>query len=121
MNMRAAVLYRTAAVLLVLFSAGHTLGFRKTDPRWGVDSLIDSIRSVHFRTQGFNRTYWDFHVGFGFLVSVFFLFAAILAWQLGGLPANTLATALCCEILAHSLFLPCGQCGSTQRATCEDR
>jgi hypothetical protein len=48
--MRVAVLYRVAAVLLLLFAVGHTLRFR-----------------------------------------VFYLFAAILAWQLGGLPSETLA------------------------------
>jgi len=41
--------------------------------------------------QGFNRTYWDLFVAAGFSVGVFYLFAAILAWQLGGLPAATLA------------------------------
>ncbi len=49
------------------------------------------MHSIHFDAQGFNRTYWDFFVGAGLTVGVFFLFAAILAWQLGGLPAETLA------------------------------
>src|SRR5437016_7798598 len=47
---------------------------------------------MHFAVQGFNRTYWDFYVGFGFLISVFLVFAAILAWQLGRLPSATLAS-----------------------------
>jgi len=89
--MRASVLYRTASVLLLLFAIGHTLGFRKTDPKWGVDTLISSMQSIHFDAQGFNRTYWDFYVGFGLLVSVFLVFMAVLAWQIGGLPAETLA------------------------------
>src|SRR6266849_4073068 len=38
-----------------------------------------------------NRTYWDLFVAAGFAVGVFYLFAAILAWQLGVLPAATLA------------------------------
>ncbi len=49
------------------------------------------MQSIHFDVQGFSRTYWDFYVGFGLFVSVFLLFAAVLAWQLGGLPAETLA------------------------------
>jgi hypothetical protein len=85
------MLYRIAAVLLVLFAIGHTLGFRQTDPTWGVDALVSSMRSIHFDVQGFNRTYWDFFVATGFSVGVFYLFAAILAWQLGGLPAASLA------------------------------
>jgi hypothetical protein len=88
--MRASMLYRIAAVLLLLFAAGHTLGFRQSDPAWGVDSLLASMRSIHFDVQGFNRSYWDLFQAAGFSVGVFYLFAAILAWQLGGLPAASL-------------------------------
>src|SRR5271168_948613 len=90
-KMKAPVLYRIAAVLLLLFAVGHTLGFRQSDPSWGVDSLLGSMRSIHFEVQGFSRTYWDLFVAAGFCVGVFYFFSAILAWQLGGLPAETLA------------------------------
>ena len=53
--------------------------------------MIMAMRSIHFDVQGSNRTYWDFYVGFGLFVSVFLVFSAVLAWQLGGLPAATLA------------------------------
>src|SRR5271170_17131 len=89
--MKASILYRIAAVLLLLFAVGHTLGFRQSDPSWGVDSLLGSMRSIHFEVQGFSRTYWDLFVAAGFCVGVFYFFSAILAWQLGGLPAETLA------------------------------
>jgi hypothetical protein len=89
-NLKPSILYRTASVLLLLFAAGHTLGFRKIDPNWGADSLISSMRSIHFDAMGSSRTYWDFYVGFGLFVSVFLLFAAVLAWQLAGLPAEIL-------------------------------
>ncbi len=94
------VLYKIASLLILLFAAGHTLGFRRSDPRWGVDSLLASMRSIHFDTQGFNRTYWDFFSGFGLFVSLLLVFAAVVAWQLGGLPPaqfafmRTLAWAL---------------------------
>jgi hypothetical protein len=88
--MKASMLYRVAAVLLLLFAVGHTLGFRQSDPKWGVDALLGSMRSIHFDVQGFNRTYWDLFVAAGFSVGVFYLFAAILAWELGGLPAANL-------------------------------
>src|ERR1700689_1970349 len=87
--MRASMFYRIAAVLLLLFAVGHTLGFRQSDPAWGVDALLASMRSIQFEVQGFNRTYWDLFLAAGFSVGVFYLFAAILAWQLGGLPAAT--------------------------------
>ena len=106
--MKASLFYRIAAVLLVLFAVGHTLGFRASDPKWGVEALLGSMRSIHFDVQGFNPTYWDLFEAAGFSVGVLYLFAAILAWQLGGLPAATLALmrgtawafALCFAIIA---------------------
>ena len=89
--MKPSIFYRVAAVLLLLFAAGHTLGFRQSDPKWGVDALLGSMRSIHFDVQGFNRTCWDLFVAAGLSVGVFYLFAAILAWQLGSLPKETLA------------------------------
>ncbi|HMK21665.1 MAG TPA: hypothetical protein VK466_04985 [Terriglobales bacterium] len=89
--MNASRFYRIAAVLLLLFAIGHTLGFRQSDPQWGVDALLVAMRSIHFDVQGFSRTYWDLFLAAGFSVGVFYLFAAILAWQLGSLPQPTLA------------------------------
>ena len=89
--MRASMFYRIAAVLLLLFAVGHTLGFSQSDPAWGIDALLSGMRSIHFDVQGSDRTYWDLFLAAGYTVGVFYLFAAILAWQLGGLPPATLA------------------------------
>ena len=89
--MKASIFYRAAAVFLLLFALGHTLGFRQSDPQWGVDALLASMKSIHFDMQGFSRTYWDLFLAAGFTVAVFYVFAAILAWQLGGLPPETLS------------------------------
>ena len=91
MAFKASTFYRIAAVLLLLFAVSHTLGFRQSDPTWGVDAPLGALRSIHFDVLGFNRTYWDFFVAAGFSVGVLYLFAAVLAWQLGGLPPATLA------------------------------
>jgi|SRR5580698_4951787 hypothetical protein len=88
--MKAQTLYRISSVLLLFFAVGHTLGFRQSDPTWGVDTLLGLMRSIHFDVQGFSRTYWDLFVAAGLCVGVFYLFAGILAWQLGGLPIETL-------------------------------
>jgi hypothetical protein len=85
---KASMLYRIAAVLLLLFDAGHTSGFPWSDPSWRVD--IGSMQSTHFYIMGFSRTYWDFYLGFGLFVTVFLLLAVVLAWQLGGLPPESL-------------------------------
>ena len=90
--MKASLLYRVASGLLVLFAAGHALGFQQADPAWGVGAVLEAMQSSHFAIQGFTRTYWDFFLGAGFIVGVLYLFAAILAWQLGGLPKVTLAS-----------------------------
>ena len=71
------VFYRIAAVLILLFWLGHSLGYPWSDPEWGVD--LHAMQSSHFNIFGFSRTYWDFYVGFGLFVSVFQLLAAILA------------------------------------------
>ena len=89
--MKAPILYRIASVLLLLFAAGHTFGFRQNNPEWGAGAVLALMRSVHFDAQGFNRTYWDFFSAFGLFFSAFLLFAAVLAWLLARLPAETLA------------------------------
>jgi hypothetical protein len=89
--LKPAIFYRIASVLLLIFAALHTFGFRQVDASWGVDSMIGSMRSIHFDIMGTSRTYWDFFVGFGFLFSVFLVFTAVLTWQLGRLPDRTLA------------------------------
>lgn len=88
--MKAPILYRISSVLLLFFAIGHTLGFRQSDPAWGVDTLLGLMRTIQFDVQGFSRTYWDLFVAAGLSVGIFYFFAAILAWQLGGLPAETL-------------------------------
>ena len=89
--MKPSLFYRLAAVLLLLFGAAHTLGFRQSDPSWGVEALLSGMRSIHFDMLGSDRTYWDLFLAAGYTVGVFYLFAAVLAWQLGGLPPATLA------------------------------
>jgi hypothetical protein len=106
--MKPSLVYRIAAVLLVLFAVGHTLGFQQSDPSWGVDSLLGLMRSSRFDVQGFTRSYWDLFLAAGFSVGAFYLFSAVLAWQLAGLPAATLAGmrlgvwafALCFAVIA---------------------
>lgn len=90
-TMKASLLYRISSILLLLFAAGHTLGFRQIDPKWGVDSLVQSMKTIHFNANGSDRTYWNFFVGFGFFVTVLMVFASIIAWQFGSLPTETLA------------------------------
>jgi hypothetical protein len=89
--MKAGLTSRIASILLLILAVGHTLGFRRADSKWGADSLLSTMRSLRFDVQGFTRTYCDFFVGSGFIISAFLVFSAVFAWQLGGLPRETLA------------------------------
>ena len=85
--MRASILYRISSVLILLFAIGHTLGYRKTDPAWGVDQTLSILKRTTFHIQGFDRTYYGFYVGSGLFVTLMLLFTALIAWQLGRLSA----------------------------------
>jgi hypothetical protein len=43
------------------------------------------MKAVHFRCQTADCTWFGFYVGFGWMVSVFLLLSAGMAWFLGGL------------------------------------
>ena len=90
--MSARILYRISSGLLVLFALGHTIGFRHVDPSWNADAVVAGMRSVSFDVQGFHRSYWDFFTGFGLFVSVFLVFAAVLAWEFGSMSQERLST-----------------------------
>ena len=70
---------------------GHTLGFSQADPKWGLDALLASLRSTRFDADGFSRSWWEFYTAIGYIAGLFYLFSALLAWQLGGLSGTTLA------------------------------
>jgi hypothetical protein len=89
--MSASLLYRVSSALLVLFALGHTIGFRRVDPSWNADGVVTGMQSVSFDVQGFHRSYWDFFSGFGLFVSIFLVFAAILAWQFGSMSREALS------------------------------
>ena len=87
--MSSKVLYRVAAVILVLYAAGHTMGFRRVDPAWNADGTVAAMKMT-FQVQGQTRSYWDFFTGFGFFCTALLLFAALLAWQLSAPTAEQL-------------------------------
>src|SRR5262252_3464241 len=87
--MNATLLYRIAAVLLLLFAIGHTygfLGFKPPSPE-GV-AVRDAMNSVSIQFKGTNFTYGNFYRGFGLTVTVYLLFAAFLAWHIGSLASS---------------------------------
>jgi hypothetical protein len=84
------LLYRIAAVLLILFAAGHTFGFLNfKPPTTEALAVRDAMNNVHFQLKGSNFSYGGFYVGFGLFVTVYLLFSAFLAWHLGALARDT--------------------------------
>jgi hypothetical protein len=77
---------RVAAVLTLIHAALHTIGgvFSKAGP--GPASVaVEAMAVNQFLVMGHMRSYWDFHMGLGLVVSVFLTMEAIVFWQLGSL------------------------------------
>jgi hypothetical protein len=78
---------RVTTVLLVFYCLGHTFGALVATPHFGVESdlVMTAMKSVHFIANGSRCTWWGFYLGFGYNVSIFFVFSAVLTWFLGGM------------------------------------
>jgi hypothetical protein len=82
--MSATLLYRIAAVLLILFAAAHTMGSLSfTPPTPEAAAVRDAMNNVHFSVKGSSYSYGNFYKGLILSVTAYLLFLAILAWQLG--------------------------------------
>jgi hypothetical protein len=84
--MSATLLYRSAAIVLLIFAVGHTMGFMTFQPSTSDGLAVSAaMSSVHFDLSGSSRTYAELYTGFGLTVTAYLLFAAFLAWHLGSL------------------------------------
>lgn len=85
--MNATMLYRMAAVLLILFAAAHTFGsLTFTPPTPEAVAVRDAMNNVHF--EG-NYSYGNFYKGFSLSITAYLLFLAFLSWHLGSVAAKT--------------------------------
>ena len=76
---------RTASVITLLFAAGHTLGGLQSWSPPGETQVLQGMRSFRFDADGVSRSYWDFYIGFGLMISVFLTAQSIVLWQLAAL------------------------------------
>ena len=78
--------FRLTTCLLLLYCFGHTSGALVSTPHFGSasDAVLSAMRSVHFQAGGSECTWYGFYLGFGYQVSIFFLFSAFVTWFLGG-------------------------------------
>ena len=84
--MKAFHFLRSAAILTLLYCAGHTIGMPwtpYTDPE--ATSILEAMRSHSFEAEGFKGTYWDLYFGFGLIISVYLLVQGAVLWQLASL------------------------------------
>lgn len=88
------MLYRICAALLLLATLGHTfggmLGTARRGPKAGpeADRVFADMKSVRFRWQGAETTWFGFWLGNGLVVSAAFLVPIVALWVLGGLDAT---------------------------------
>ena len=93
--MKAKILYRIAAVLFLLFACCTRSWISPDRSCVESDSLVASMHRFISMSRDLAGLTGTSIVGFGLFVSVFLLFAALLAWQLSRLPAET-----CCGCAA---------------------
>lgn len=80
---------RLTTLLLVLYCLGHTLSALVSTPPFGAasDAVAASMKAVHFDVSGSACSWYGFYLGFGYEVSIFFLFSGVLTWFMGGMSA----------------------------------
>jgi hypothetical protein len=92
--MRAAVWFRAAAVVMLLFAVGHTYGFLAFRPDTAEGRAVwDAMNGVRFSVGRSTFSYGGFYTGFGLFISSYYLFGAWLAWRLGSMSRRGVADA----------------------------
>jgi hypothetical protein len=84
--MKSSTFLRIAAVITLLYFAGHTASIPWTpDAGPGATPLLEAMKAHSFDVVGVKRTYWDFYFGFGVIISGYLFVQAVVLWQLGSL------------------------------------
>lgn len=76
---------RGASVLSVLLALGHTAGGLQHWSPPGETEVLQSMGTFRFDALGSNRSYLDFYLGFGYIISLYMLAQGLLLWQLASL------------------------------------
>jgi hypothetical protein len=85
--MSSKLLLRIAACLAFLHAISHTWGVFSLDSDTTSEdaAVLNAMKSHHFEVMGWQRSFWDFFLGFGLAVTVFLLLVSVLLWQVGTL------------------------------------
>lgn len=76
---------RAASIISFLFAIGHTMGGLTDWAPTGESDVLRAMRTVTFDVEGMHRTYLTLYRGFGFSLTVFLTWQAVLLWQLATL------------------------------------
>ena len=92
--MKPTLFLRIAGVLAIVMAILHTIGgvFGKPDPGPATSAVL-AMQSNHFNLTGFDRSYWDFYIGFGIGITISLVAEGIVFWILASL-AKTYAAKL---------------------------
>jgi hypothetical protein len=84
--MRTVIFLRIASVLTFIHAALHTIGGVFGGAAPGVQqATVAVMKANEFQVMGVMRSYWNFYMGLGLVVSVFLTVEAVVFWQLGSL------------------------------------
>jgi hypothetical protein len=83
--MKMATWLRVAAVLSVLLALGHTAGGLQHWSPPGETEVLRSMGTFRFDALSSNRSYLDFYLGFGYIISLYMFAQGLLLWQLAPL------------------------------------
>ncbi len=90
--MKAKLLLRIAAVLMLLHAIGHTMGALgwKKAPNNAIAQVISGMQNNHFNFMGRSSSLAGFYEGYGVSMILVLLFVSILLWLLSASPAKPL-------------------------------
>jgi hypothetical protein len=86
--MTATLLYRIAAVLLILFAVAHTFGSLLAPPPTPEAASLRHAMNQAFEVKGKSYSYGSFYTGLAVSITIYLLMLAALAWQLAGIAAR---------------------------------
>ena len=103
--MKASIWFRALAVILALFTLGHTIGTVGAVTAAPEEAaVIAAMQGYRVPVMGFLRTYWEFYRGFSISISTLLAVLAVIAWQIGSLSQRNPRAAL---PLAITVLIAC--------------
>jgi hypothetical protein len=108
-SLKPTLFLRIASILALIFCALHTVGGVLSKPAPGVQTFVVQVmKSNSFNFMGSIRTFWDFNLGYGLILSVVLFIHSLLFWQLGSMVKTDggrlrpVLALLCLEFAAQS-------------------